>query len=132
MPCAWIMYQKCCQYECRETRRCKCASSDTCETTCDPQCGTTFNTMVSLIPQMSWPSVNLQHRYVAKHVHSIDPGQPAQMISCLARGVPVVVNLYLFRNQVAFFENSGLLVSGRSVGKRAPAKHHKNHEAMLA
>lgn len=114
------------------TRRCRCAQNDSCESTCDPQCGTTYNTMLEMIPNASWPSANLQHRYRVERVISIDPSHPHEMVACLERGIPVVVNLYLFKNQVAFFENHELLVSGRSFPKKAPMKHYKNQEAMLA
>jgi hypothetical protein len=88
--------------------------------------------MVDLLPRTSWPSANLQHRYHVSRIVSIDPSNHAWMLDCFARGICVVVNLYLFRNQVDFFENHELLVSGRSMHKKAPVKHYKNQEAMLA
>jgi hypothetical protein len=59
-------------------------------------------------------------------VETIDTGDHARLLSTLASMCPVVVNLYLFANQVDFFESHHLLVSG--AGYRDRVVRAKGHD----
>lgn len=71
-------------------------------------------TMAEKIHERAWPSANLQHVFrIRGPPRVLSPDNHRQVIALLTRNIPLVVNLYLYKNQVAFFENT-LLVSGMS------------------
>jgi hypothetical protein len=77
-----------------------------------------MTTMADRIVDRSWPSANLQCLYsLSARPREVAPSNHAALLGLLSRNIPCIVNLYLFKNQVAFFENA-LLVSGMSKPSR--------------
>jgi hypothetical protein len=56
--------------------------------------------MIELMPTRPWVSANLSFAYSIRAVREIEvgPGAIHAIAECLARHVPIIINLYLYQN----------------------------------